>query len=449
IGFATLSVFYIWGSIHGLTLAFGSGLVGISMDYAFHGWPKSHRSDVWKSNLISFMPTLIAFSLLLFFSVPLIQQMSLFAISGLSFSFALTYIISILWPPSRRPTELKIPIISSGKPFLQFSFLSLIFISSLVVMMNIKADFSLTSMDVTQQKDAQWLQETGQQSEKDQYAFVLQKNIQEEDKAHTWAIRHRLPILGPASVRGSSISYKANREQWVTFVCSLFFKDWTVRTKKKYQVFNEFISSLSCDAFSESFKLENSRYLDIFRDQEKSLSILKVAQPDKIEKLKKEFPDSFFTKDLTEEFPRKMKNEIVWFMSLSSLLVVIVLIAFFRKWALLPLFPLMGSLSFVIFFYAVIDHPISFISFVSLIILIGLTLDYGIFCTSSFKYKKPWPGTLGSILLSAMTSLAGFAPLSISTHPVLRDMGLTIALGVSGALVFTILSYPALRRAHD
>src|SRR5262245_674702 len=63
-----------FSKIHGLTMAFGIGNIGVSLDYGLNSAFNTERKKVWKSNTICFLTTAIVLFVLAFSKTPLIRQ---------------------------------------------------------------------------------------------------------------------------------------------------------------------------------------------------------------------------------------------------------------------------------------------------------------------------------------------------------------------------------------
>lgn len=71
-------------TIHILTFVFATTLIGIGVDYSLHYYSnKTHNKDFYKNLTSSMLTTIIAFSFLLIPELPLLNQISLYTISGL------------------------------------------------------------------------------------------------------------------------------------------------------------------------------------------------------------------------------------------------------------------------------------------------------------------------------------------------------------------------------
>ncbi|MCD4814742.1 1-acyl-sn-glycerol-3-phosphate acyltransferase [bacterium] len=88
---------------------------------------------------------------------------------------------------------------------------------------------------------------------------------------------------------------------------------------------------------------------------------------------------------------------------------------------------------------------INIINMVALPFIIGLGIDYALFCWESTlaRYRSQhFPD--GSILLAAATTMAAFGMLAIAGHPVLHTVGLSVLLGVFYALLNSLFLVPML-----
>ena len=86
--------------------------------------------------------------------------------------------------------------------------------------------------------------------------------------------------------------------------------------------------------------------------------------------------------------------------------------------------------------------PVTFFTLLCFFVLIGLGLDYVI-----FNQTHPTVETRRTVFYSFLTSLVGLGMLSFTAFPVTHDMGLTFALGLTFAYLFSVLashlSHPA------
>lgn len=96
------SCLFAFGEIHGMTLAFGASLIGVSIDYAVHfychqslapapGGPRATMRRVWPGLVLGCATTVVGFVVLLVASFPGLREMALFSAVGLVASLAASW----------------------------------------------------------------------------------------------------------------------------------------------------------------------------------------------------------------------------------------------------------------------------------------------------------------------------------------------------------------------
>jgi predicted exporter len=133
------------------------------------------------------------------------------------------------------------------------------------------------------------------------------------------------------------------------------------------------------------------------------------------------------------------------FILLASAVVVLLLALLFRRadkviaaavpvaTGLLVMFGAMGALGLEFNLFNVI----------ATILVIGLGVDYGIFMVC--KVTEGLDRATGkAVLVSGLTTLAGFGALVMARHPALHSIGVTVLLGIGSAIPAALLVIPAL-----
>ncbi len=82
---------------------------------------------------------------------------------------------------------------------------------------------------------------------------------------------------------------------------------------------------------------------------------------------------------------------------------------------------------------AILGEAINFFQLLTFFILVGLGIDYSI-----FQRSDPTPISRRVVFFSFLTSLAGFGFLAFTSFPVTHSMGLTLAIGLFFAYVFSL-----------
>jgi len=89
---------------------------------------------------------------------------------------------------------------------------------------------------------------------------------------------------------------------------------------------------------------------------------------------------------------------------------------------------------------------------VGLVMVTGMGVDYGVFVVDSAEDPDEMGITMLSVFLGSITTVFTFGVLSISQHPALRALGVTIGGGIFLSFVFAplaLLLLPASKRPHD
>jgi len=154
------------------------------------------------------------------------------------------------------------------------------------------------------------------------------------------------------------------------------------------------------------------------------------------------------------EFSRQLNASIgadlIRFVSWGAVLVVALLLVLFRRirTTLAALAPALTGLG--VMFGVMGGYGLSFNLFnvVAVVLVLGLTVDYGIFMVWS-QTRKVDHATRRAVVVSGVTTLAGFGSLVLGQHPALFSIGLTVLLGVGAALPTAYWVVPALLGRAD
>jgi predicted exporter len=81
----------------------------------------------------------------------------------------------------------------------------------------------------------------------------------------------------------------------------------------------------------------------------------------------------------------------------------------------------------------------------SLVMVMGMGVDYGIFCVDSVRSRERFGVTLLSLLLSCLTTALVFGMLALSSQPALRAIGVTTGIGIPLCFLLAPLTLAAIR----
>jgi predicted exporter len=87
---------------------------------------------------------------------------------------------------------------------------------------------------------------------------------------------------------------------------------------------------------------------------------------------------------------------------------------------------------------SLLGEPLSLFHLASLLLVLGIGLDYGLFFDRCQNQGGDCTRTTGALLICCSTTLLVFGLLAASPLPVLHAIGLTVSLGVVTTLLFTL-----------
>jgi len=155
------------------------------------------------------------------------------------------------------------------------------------------------------------------------------------------------------------------------------------------------------------------------------------------------FEQRTFLNDLYSRY----RDQTLRLIALGSAAVLVILILRYRDWrrATAAFLPSLLVPVIVLSCYALAGVEANLMHAVSLLIVMGMGVDYGIFIVDSADEGTEFGATLVSCLLCALTTVLSFGTLAISSQPPLRAIGLTTGIGITLALVLAPVSLLLLR----
>ncbi len=146
------------------------------------------------------------------------------------------------------------------------------------------------------------------------------------------------------------------------------------------------------------------------------------------------FDQRRFINEVYAEFRATSLRQIL----IGSLLVAFVLLARYRAWrpALAAILPSLLVVVVLLGAFAIFQVETNLLHVISLMMVMGMGVDYGVFLVDTHDDPAAFGSTLLSLLLSCLTTVFVFGALAISEHPALRAMGVTTGFGVMLAFLF-------------
>ncbi|MBW2695201.1 MAG: MMPL family transporter [Deltaproteobacteria bacterium] len=142
------------------------------------------------------------------------------------------------------------------------------------------------------------------------------------------------------------------------------------------------------------------------------------------------------------------RRSTVRMVAVGAIVVLIVLQIRYRRpvRGLLAFLPAALAASTTLGLFGLFDVPVNVVNAISLLVVLGMGVDYGVFAVDAAADLERQGSTLTSLLISCTTSVFVFGVLALSGQPVLRAIGLTTGVGVLLALALSPLVLALARR---
>ncbi len=483
---ATLAVALCFERVSAITLGFGAVLMGISVDFALHvyfalrsGSAQAQRviEDIARPLLLGGLTTIGAFSVLLFSDLPGQRQLAVFSIAGIlaALLFSLVLLPHILGGSGKARGQ-KAFSLPKGKgpwhrPVVLVCWAALMVLCSLQGMnLGFNGDLRALSITPADLQDAEeHLKQTWGNMRGSAMIFAEGETLQEAlevNEALFGALSRALPeakLVSLAPLVPSLRAQQQSRELWQRFWHGaqgqkiLQEMDVQGRTMGFSQTaFTPFLDSLRAEPLAVQIEDLRGQGLGEILDalvlqEEGKVRLLTLAPdgPELVGLFENASPvegahlvsQSRFRQQLSSAVGADFTRFIV-----SALLVVALLVTLlFRqpKKILCALLPVVSGLLFMFGVMGWWGLEFNLFNVVATILIIGLGVDYGIFmvCKLSEGYDHD---TDRAILVSGLTTIAGFGALVLAGHPALHSIGVTVLLGISAAIPAALFVIPAI-----
>ena len=499
-GSMSLAIIYlIKGTISAISLAIGSVLLGITVDYSLHlfthyrsvGNVKKVMKDIATPVLMSTLTTASAFLCLLFVSSKALQDLGMFA--AISVIVAALFSLIVL-PHFLKKKDFDKSINNQKKsiiekitsyPYEKNKYLILGIIAFTIVSMFFSGKnsfdgdmdkMSYLSEDLKKAEDN--LNKIAKVTLKSVYLISTGNNLEEalinNEKAipELEKLKQKGIINQYTSVSKILISDSLQNERikrWNTF--------WTqekidqlkinlLRSGEKYKfksdAFSSFYKLLEKDfnpvkqeELGDLRKLFLDEYITENDDITTVVSILKADESNK-PIVYETFSDEenlvvFDKKYMTDNLVRVLKDDFNLLVKLSLIIVFLILLLSFGRieLALLTFIPMAISWIWTLGLMGIFGIKFTIFNIIISTFIFGLGIDYSIFIMrgmlQEYKYgEKNLNSYKTSIFLSAITTITGIGVLIFAKHPALKSMALLSIIGILSVIIISYTLEPAL-----
>ncbi len=429
---------WVFGSIHGLTLAFGPSLVGLVLDYGIHTKIHKGTKAAWSSNLFGFLTTISGFVALAFSEIPLVSQIMIFSLVGLVCSFVLYYFFSQSKSRLWTGTEFKVFSFRMEPRKWQGLFALLLLVFAFVLAPFMKLDLNLKNFEFRQK-----------------HQNALEKKIWSTGAPEVFFSRNSVSALDQVEEQSSFAQERQIKQQsWSTYVQPLSkqkenLASWSaqncqnlkLKDENAQKFFAPFYDLNLCTHQTITPDIAPSYATDFLnRNKTELLTLWFPVSESQKQAIQQAYPHITSLRALFDSFPKLLLKEILLMFPIGLFVCFFLIFYHVRRisHSLLALVPMFCSLGLVFVVYLLLGKALSFVSCVALLMIFGSSIDYGIFKVDSLR-EAPTPEAeakiFTSLFMNALLTFVGYLPLVFARHPVLNDLGWILTLGTVGAFL--------------
>jgi len=483
---AMATVGTVFGYVHGITLAFGSTLLGIAIDYPIHVFshlrpPNTttktlHR--IWPTLLLSATTSIIGYTAMATTDFSGLMHLGLFAMTGLITAITFTrLVLPVLlpqhWSPLSTPPEYSVRLLRQLPDAQRFRLLLLLIGLSLLVIqltvMPLKWEENAAALspipETDKQRDRLLRTQTGAPHSSN---FILLRGDTAERVLQNSEIMAQ--YLNTLISQGDIKSFDAPHVYLPSVKTQIERRNKLPTSETLTKDLNEALRGLpfrktTFTPFIEGVNLSHTltplRYADLqntllgtrlapllFKNGDKWNGLLLLTGVEQTDSFRSWFErhkvpnaDYFNTRTETNRLMNEYRSEAVKQLAWGCAIIVLLLWISLRHWKhlLKVLIPVTLAVIVTLFTFTVLEERLTFFHLVSLLLVVGTGLDYSLFFSRPGDDLDTRARTLHAVLICAASTIAVFAILATSDLLVLRAIGSTVVIGVLASMLFSIL----------
>lgn len=478
------SVLWVFGSIHGITLAFGVTLTGVAVDYPIHlvsqmpgnnEKARVHIKHIWPTLRLGVITTAIAYASLVFSDFQGLTQLGLFTVTGLLTAAAVTRWILPHIIPARvtmksglAPLHTLLEKLARLAPQARVWMALLVIISTAYLILvdrplwddrldslspiaearraedkSLRRDLGMWSgakLMAIIADDAESALRTSEEIMPRLDGLIGQGVLSDYDAAAQYLPSSRLQLQRQSSLPVESV-LRARLQQALE---GLPFRD---------AIFEPFIDDVGASAEVNPVTLDTLRDTTLVPLLSPLLFELEgrwvapvllhgVTDPERISALSGTVAGVEVTyldlKQATNDMMHTAMTHVVRLLCWGALFIYLVLAANFRN-LVKPLYILVPTVASVVVTSAILvgsGIQLTVFHLVSLLLVVGLGLDYSLFFNRLSHSQEEWATTFRALWVCCITTVLVFGMLLLSHTPPLQAVGLTVSIGAGLCLLF-------------
>lgn len=471
--FGAATVVLLFGSLHGIALAFGITLIGLAVDYPIHLFSHGGREEtaarIWPTLSLGVITSMVGFSALLLSDLTGLAQMGLFAISGIVAAAAVTrWVLPALHNEGFR-LHFSLPVRFVNGCGVTPSWLAPLLLLGSLFLLGMQGESlwesrleRLSPIPSAQLEQDRLLRQRLHAPEPGQL-LLLEDNNQEQLLQRCEALskslvtaRHTglldsfdspsryLPSVRQQRLKRVALPTAAElADTLATAHKDLPFREGLFQPFIDDIVYSKELQPLTSAALADT--LTGARLAALLREQQGRhyalITLGGIHQPQELKRLAESFGAHYL--DLPQQAAQLVthyRDEALQLMALGVVAILLLLLATLRSprrvgQVILPVFAAITTSAALLF---LLDEPLSLFHLASLLLVLGVGLDYGLFVDRCRNLDVDCHDTTAALLVCSATTLLVFGLLALSAVPVLHAVGLTVSIGVLLTLLLTL-----------
>ncbi|MEO2168450.1 MAG: MMPL family transporter, partial [bacterium] len=493
------AVLAIFGRLHGITLAFGASLIGVSIDYVVHlychhsivrpeGGARASLRAIMRPLVTGAITTTAGFVALSASSLVSLREVACFSVVGILAAFGSTVVLLPTLMPDSAPQvaarERWVDRVSRGFDWLTVQrrwlvvlpILAALFV--LAVLPSARWNSDLASMN---QMDAGLLAEDSRVQEKvarfEQMRFVVAigdreeqaldtndfvaKRLREATAAGELAAHRSLASLLPGPRLQRAIAATAKRDDTLPERLRRVFREEGFAVG----AFDPFLQSLSQPlpeplGFDDLLHSPAGGLIRSFRvslgERVGFVTFLHgVQDAAAIEARLEDVPGAVFLQqsDLFNAAQLEYQQSTIVLLGWGLLAVLVLLALRYRepRRTFVSFVPSLLAASVTVSVLTLAGRGLDLISLTALLFVVSMGVDYSVFLVDANDESNPKSiaAALCGAILACLSTVVAFGLLAVSPHPVLSNLGLTAAVGIATSLLLAPTTLVLLRPARE
>ena len=480
----TILTQFIFGSIQGITLAFGLTLIGVALDYPVHVFSHIFSSESVKQSIKNIWPTMrlgaittsLGFFALTQTNFNGLAQLGVFAMSGLLTAALITrYILPYLITLRPVSQNSVIPkwVKQVNRKNIKFNIISIVLIINVAIIFLLNfpihwesdlAKLSPVSLEqlaidrkLRKQLNADDLVNVAILKAEDSNGILLKSEELSAALDEMIKLKIITSYRSPSHILPSTDRQKKRQSNLPdSIVLEKNLKKALENSHfsaKSFNVFRKEVEESKLLAPLDKKNL-NGTLLDrqlsamLFNNQNDWFGIIrfigvkdKVALSKRLEDLDDQNIKYLNIKEVSQSIVNDFRNEALILFAIGLVIIFITLIVGLRdnQRLIRVCFIVGAALTFNILTLNILGQALSIFHLISFLLVLGLGLDYSLFFTRRGDNKEIRARTIYGMLVCFGSTALVFGMLALSNIPVLRAIGLTVFIGVSFCFLFAVL----------